>query len=66
MINLETKNYSMILIQKLQKYQPDHQVKLISMNILQGKTYYLLIKSKQVQYSNGPQVLRLTSQTNQK
>ena len=34
MIKLGMKNYSMILIEKLQKYQPYHQAKLISMNIL--------------------------------
>ena len=30
---------NMILIEKLQKHQPYHQVKLISMNILQVKKY---------------------------
>ena len=30
----------------LQKYQPYHQAKLISMNILQVNKYYLLIKNK--------------------
>ena len=39
-------NYSMILIEKLQKYQPYHQAKLISMNILQVKKYCLLVKNK--------------------
>ena len=38
--------YNMILIEKLQKYQLYHQAKLISMNILQVKKYYLLIKNK--------------------
>ena len=38
--------YNMILIEKLQKYMSYHQVKLISMNILQVKKCYLLIKSK--------------------
>ena len=45
MIRLKMKNYNMILtekLEKLQKYQPYHQVKLISMNILQVKRYYLL------------------------
>ena len=42
----EMKNYSMILIEKLQKYQPYHQTKLISINILQVKKYCLLIKNK--------------------
>ena len=36
----------MILIEKLQKYHPYHQAKLISMNISQVKKYYLLIKSE--------------------
>ena len=45
-IRLRMKKYNMILIGKLQKYQPYHQAKLISMNILQVKLYYLLIKSK--------------------
>ena len=31
---LRIKNYNIILIEKLQKYQPYHQAKLISMNIL--------------------------------
>ena len=43
---IEDKNYSMILIGKLQKHQPDHQTKLASMDILQVKKYYLLIKNK--------------------
>ena len=30
MIRLEIKNYNMLLIEKLQKYQPYHQKKLIS------------------------------------
>ena len=38
--------YNMILIEKLQQYQLYHQAKLISMNILQVKKYYLLIKNK--------------------
>ena len=43
---IRNKNYGMILIEKLQKYQPYHQAKLISMNILQVKKYYLLIINK--------------------
>ena len=39
MINLEMKNDSVKLIEKLQNYQPYHQAKLISMNILQVKKY---------------------------
>ena len=42
----DKKNCNMILIEKLQKYQPHHQEKLISMNILQVKKHYLLIKNK--------------------
>ena len=34
MIRLEIKNYNMTLIEKLQKYQPYHDVKFIRMNIL--------------------------------
>ena len=34
----------MILIEKLQKYQPYHHKKLKNINILQVKKYYLLIK----------------------
>ena len=46
MIRLKMKNYNMILIEKLQKYQPYHQAKFINMNILQAEKYYLLIKNK--------------------
>ena len=43
MIKLEMKNYSMALIEKLQKYQSYHQAKLISINIkyLTGKEMLL-------------------------
>ena len=34
MIKLEMKNYSMILIEKLQKYRPYHKAKLISTIII--------------------------------
>ena len=44
MIRLEMKSYNKILIEKEQKYQPYHQVKLINMNTLQMKKYYHLIK----------------------
>ena len=44
-VSLEMKNYNMILIEKLQKYQLCHQAKLISMNILLVKKYYFLIKN---------------------
>ena len=43
---IRDENYSMVLIEKLQKYRPYHQAKLISMNILQVKKYFLLIKNK--------------------
>ena len=46
MIRLDMKNYNMILTDKLQKYQPYHQAKLIAMNILLVKKYYHLINSK--------------------
>ena len=36
----------MISIEKLQKYQLNHQAELTSMNILQVKKYDLLVKSK--------------------
>ena len=39
----------MILTEKLQKYQPYHQAKLIRSNTLQIKKYYLLIKKKKKQ-----------------
>ena len=37
MIRLKIKNYNTVLIEKLQKYQPYHQAKLITVNILQVK-----------------------------
>ena len=40
------KNYNMILTEKQQKYQRYHHVKLINMNILHVKQYYLLIKEE--------------------
>ena len=46
MIRLEMKSYNMILIEKLQKYHPDHQAKLVNMSILLVKRYYHLIKNK--------------------
>ena len=39
----------MILTEKLQKYQPYHQAKLIRSNTLHIKKYYLLIKKKKKQ-----------------
>ena len=44
MIRLEIKNYNKILTEKQQKYQHYHLEKLINMNVLQVKKYYLLIK----------------------
>ena len=46
MIRLEMKNCNAILTEKQQKYQLDHQVKMINMNIIQMKKYDLLIKKK--------------------
>ena len=46
MIRLEMKNCNIILTEKQQKYQHYHLEKLIKMNILQVKKYYLLIKDK--------------------
>ena len=44
--HIEDENYNMILIEKLEIYQPYHQAKIISMNILLVKKYCHLIKSK--------------------
>ena len=44
MIRLEIKNYNTILTEKQHKYQHYHQVKLITMNLLQVENYYYLIK----------------------
>ena len=44
-VRLVIKNYNMILAEKQQKY---HQVKFISMDILQAKKYHLLIKLEQL------------------
>ena len=43
---IRDKNCNMKLREKQQKYQHYHQVKLIKMNILQMKKYYLLIKGE--------------------
>ena len=48
MIRFKMKIYNMILIEKLQNYQPYHQAKLTSMSILLVKKYYLLIKKKKI------------------
>ena len=42
-IRLRMKNYNMILIEK---YLPYHHAKLISMNFVKVKKYYLLVKNK--------------------
>ena len=44
------KNYNMILIERLQKYQLYHQGKLISMNTLLVKRYYHLILQAKFTY----------------
>ena len=46
MVIFEMKNCNMISTEKLQKYQHYHKVKLINMNILQVKKYYLLIRAE--------------------
>ena len=46
MIRFRMKNCNIILTDKLQKYHPYHQVKLISMNILHENKYDHLIKNK--------------------
>ena len=46
MIRLDMKNYNMILTEKPQKYQLNHQAKLVSMNILMVKKYHHLINKK--------------------
>ena len=46
MIRLETKNYNIILTEKLPKYQLYHQTKSVSKNILREKKYYYLISNK--------------------
>ena len=43
---IKDEKYNMILIEKLQKYQSHHQAKLINMNMLLMKKYFLLIKNK--------------------
>ena len=43
---IRDEKHNMTSIEELQKYQSYHQAKFISMNILQVKKYYLLIKNK--------------------
>ena len=45
-IRLEMKNYNMILIERLEKYQLYYPVKLINMNILLVKKYCPQINNK--------------------
>ena len=47
---IRDEKYYMILIQKQQKYQHYYQAKLININILQVKKYYLKIKFKNCIY----------------
>ena len=42
MITLKMNNFNMILIEKLEKYQPYHHAKQVNMNILQVNKYCLL------------------------
>ena len=46
MTRLEMKKCNMILTEKQQKYQLYHLEKLINMNLLRVKKYYLLIKEE--------------------
>ena len=43
-VKIRDENYKMILTEMLQKCLYYHQLKLINVNILQVKKYYLLIK----------------------
>ena len=46
MMRSERGNCNMILTEKQQKYQHDHQEKLLNINIFQVKKYCPLIKDK--------------------
>ena len=46
MITLKMNNFNMILIEKLEKYQPYHHAKQVNMNILQVNNYCLLLPNK--------------------
>ena len=46
MKRLKKKSYIKILVEKQDKYQHYHEAKLIIINILHVKKYYLLIKIK--------------------
>ena len=54
MIELEIKNYNMILTEKQQKYKFDHQVELINMNILHVKKYYQIKIVEQAKFPYSP------------
>ena len=51
MIRLEMKNYNMILLEKLPKYQPYYQIKLINMSILLPSNQNQIIEQTNVTYS---------------
>ena len=53
MIRLKMKNYNMTLTEKLPKYQPYHQVKLISMNILPSSQEQIIEQAKFTYYPLG-------------
>ena len=60
----EMKNCNTTFIEKQQKYQHYHQTKLINMNILQAKKYYLLIKVEQVYIFSSCKSIRKTNKNN--
>ena len=49
MIRLDMKHFNVILTEKHQKYQVYHLGKLINMNFLQVKKYYILINKKVIE-----------------
>ena len=51
MIRLEMKNYNMVLLEKLPKYQPYYQIKLINMSILLPSNQNQIIEQANVTYS---------------
>ena len=61
MIRLEMKNCDMILTEKQQKYQHYHLEKLMNMNILQVKKYYLPIEERFTYYPLGKALEKQTS-----
>ena len=53
---IREKNYNTVVLrEKLRKYHPYHQVKLINMNLLLVKKYYFLIKVKWAKFAYSPQ-----------